>query len=82
MRAQFEVEDADCIGCGLCEERAPENIEIPTGDCIARVFRQPLDDAEEEACTEAAEYCPLGGLRTISPDARVASPTPYPRRDS
>ena len=82
MRDRYEVEEDDCIGCGLCEERAPENIQIPAGERIAQVVKQPLNDAEQEACKEAAEYCPLGGLRTISPDARVASPTPYPRRDS
>ena len=82
MRDRYEVEEDDCIGCGLCEERAPENIQIPAGERIAQVVKQPLNDAEQEACKEAAEYCPLGGLRVVSPDAVVASPTRDGRRDS
>jgi len=82
MRDRYEVEEDDCIGCGLCEERAPENIQIPAGERIAQVVKQPLNDAEQEACKEAAEYCPLGGLRVVSPDAIVASPTRDGRRDS
>ncbi len=82
MRARFEVEEDECIGCGLCEERAPENLQTPAGECTAQVVKQPLNDAEEEACKEAAEYCPLGGLRAVSPDALVASPTPDQRRES
>ncbi len=82
MRARFEVEEDECIGCGLCEERAPENIQTPAGECTAQVVKQPLNDAEEEACKEAAEYCPMGGLRIVSSDAIVASPTPDQRRDS
>jgi ferredoxin len=82
MRARFEVEEDECIGCGLCEERAPENIQTPAGDCTAQVVKQPLNDAEEEACKEAAEYCPMGGLHIVNSDAIVASPTPDQRRDS
>ncbi len=62
MPARFEVDDADCTGCGLCLERAPENLEMVSDDGVARVFAQPANDDEEQACFEAAEYCPLGGL--------------------
>ncbi|MFQ5698617.1 MAG: ferredoxin [Myxococcota bacterium] len=63
MRSKFSVDSDLCIGCGLCQERAPENLEIPDGEWSARVFKQPADADEEEACREASEYCPTGGLR-------------------
>ncbi len=62
MSHSFEVVTEDCIGCGLCSERAPENLEIPTGASTARVFKQPETTAEEEACLEASDFCPMGGL--------------------
>ncbi len=62
MPLRFEVAEQDCIGCGLCSERAPENLEIPAGDYAARVFKQPETAEEEQACFEASDYCPMGGL--------------------
>ncbi len=62
MPGRFEVVEEDCIGCGLCSERAPENLEIPAGACTAQVFKQPETPAEEQACLEASDYCPMGGL--------------------
>jgi ferredoxin len=62
MSDRFEVVDEDCTGCGLCPERAPENLEIPAGTGIARVFKQPENAEEEQACLEAADFCPMGGL--------------------
>ena len=73
MPHRFEVVEEDCIGCGLCSERAPENLEIPTGTFTARVFKQPETPAEEEACLEARDYCPMGGLHA---DAADAAPAP------
>ncbi len=32
----------------------------------AHVVKQPTNDAEEEACGEASEYCPTGGLRPVA----------------
>lgn len=63
MPREFEVVEEDCIGCRLCSERAPENLEIPEGSSLARVFKQPETPEEEEACLEASEYCPMGGLQ-------------------
>ncbi len=62
MLDRFEVVEDDCIGCGLCSNRAPENLEIPTGTALARVFKQPESSEEEEACLEARDYCPMGGI--------------------
>ncbi len=69
MPVRFEVVEEDCIGCGLCSERAPENLEIPAGTSLAQVFKQPENSEEEEACLEACDYCPVGGLRAGAVDA-------------
>ena len=69
---RFEVIDEDCIGCGLCSERAPETLEIPTGTSGARVFKQPETAEEEQACLEASDFCPLGGLHVPAVEAPAA----------
>jgi len=69
MLSRFEVVEEDCVGCGLCSERAPENFEVPAGTSMAQVFKQPETAAEEEACLEACDYCPVGGLRAAAVDA-------------
>ncbi len=79
MPSRFEVLEEDCIGCGLCSERAPENLEIPAGGSTAQVFKQPETSAEEQACLEACDYCPMGGLHA---DAADSPPTPIPAGDS
>jgi ferredoxin len=66
----LEVEETLCTGCGLCEERAPENMEVPEDDLVAKVVKQPDGEEETEACSEAAEYCPSGGL-TAREDGRI-----------
>ncbi len=68
-RTRFSVDDVLCIGCRLCEERAPENMEMARGSSAAVVRKQPESDEEEEACREAAEYCPTGGLIPAEPAA-------------
>ncbi len=72
MPRRFEVVEEDCIGCGLCSERAPENLEIPAGASTAQVFKQPESSAEEEACLEASDYCPMGGLHVDAADSPPA----------
>jgi ferredoxin len=68
MLSRFEVIEEDCVGCGLCSERAPENFEVPAGTSMAQVFKQPETAAEEQACLEACDYCPAGGLRAGAVD--------------
>lgn len=68
MPNRFEVVADDCTGCGLCSERAPDNLDIPAGSSTAAVFKQPETPMEEEACLEASEYCPTGGLVVRSSD--------------
>jgi ferredoxin len=62
-RARFVVDADECIGCCLCQDRAPNNIEVSPDDLFACIFQQPDNDADEAACLEAAETCPTGGLR-------------------
>ncbi len=62
MYARFRVDDELCIGCGLCHERAPDNLDVRRGASTACVRHQPASDEEEAACHDAAEYCPTGGL--------------------
>ena len=78
-RAKFEVDGDLCIGCGLCEERAPENMQVPATLMHARVARQPTTDEEEEACIEATEYCPTMGLRRVFNEETAAAGRPDER---
>jgi ferredoxin len=66
MPTHFEVIEDDCIGCALCIERAPENLEIVRDESIAHIIAQPSNDEEVLACMEAAEYCPMGALSVRS----------------
>ena len=75
MPRHFEVIEDDCTGCGLCSERAPENFAIASGSRTARVSKQPENSAEEQACLEASDYCPMGGLHADSMDPRIHTNT-------
>ena len=61
-RLRFSLDSALCFGCGLCHERAAENFERVEGDLSFYVSKQPIDAAEEDACIEAEDYCPAGGI--------------------
>ena len=74
MLARFEVLEEDCIGCNLCQERAPENMEMVAEAAVARVAAQPANEDEERACMEAAEYCPIGALAVVSPESSDEDP--------
>ncbi len=74
MSERFEVVDEDCIGCGLCSERAPANLEIPSGARTARVFKQPETSEEEQACLEACDYCPMAGIKSSPSDSPSTAP--------
>ena len=55
---------------GLCHERVPENLEVPVGDLVARVKKQPVDADElagaliERAVEERLTLRELGELYT------------------
>jgi ferredoxin len=69
----LDIDHSLCTGCGLCEERAPENLEVPPGESAAQVVKQPEGDMETKACTEAAAYCPTGGLTAQSAETDPAT---------
>ena len=62
---RFGVDETLCIGCGLCETTAPENIRLAPGRSVSQVHKQPETAAEEAACTDASEFCPTGGLQPL-----------------
>ncbi len=66
--ARFEVVESECIGCALCPERAPDNVQMVEGQSLARIVAQPSSREEELACIEASEYCPLGALAPVTPE--------------
>jgi len=75
MPHRFEVVEEDCIGCGLCAERAPENLQVADDNRSARIIRQPENCDEEQACLDACDYCPMGALAGI--DANAADSAPH-----
>jgi len=68
-QVRIEVDQEDCTGCGLCEERAPGNLELAEEEAVARVAAQPANEDQVTACLEAAEYCPIGALSVAEPEA-------------
>lgn len=76
VRTRYAVDPELCIGCGLCQERAPENLEVLPGDWHSTVIKQPDSGDEERACAEAAEFCPTGALQTVGPGADPAPGAP------
>ncbi len=65
----IEVDEDLCTACGLCEERAPENLAMDQDDTFASVLKQPAGETETENCTEAVDYCPTGSLSATMVDA-------------
>lgn len=59
---QLKIDESHCTKCGLCEERAPENMEMVADETYARVIKQPVGEEETNDCIEAVDYCPTGGL--------------------
>jgi ferredoxin len=68
---RFHVDARLCIGCGLCEERAPGNLEVSVGVGAAQLIRQPASEAELIAVGQAADYCPSGALARVEDVARA-----------
>ena len=63
--SRFCVDARLCIGCGLCEERAPGNLVVPADVDAAQLIRQPASEAELLAVGQAADYCPSGALARV-----------------
>jgi ferredoxin len=67
-RAHFIVDQDECIGCGRCQDMAPNNIELLGWEVVARVYEQPKNDEDEAACFDAMDYCPTGGMQAVMGD--------------
>ncbi len=72
-KMHLEVDEDLCTDCGLCEERAPENLEMKPDSGGARVIKQPIGEPERANCTEAVDYCPSGGLTVAEPKAEESA---------
>ncbi len=72
-KMHLEVDGELCTDCGLCEERAPENLVMKPDGGGARVIKQPTGESERASCTEAVDYCPSGGLTIASPKAEESA---------
>ncbi|MBL7077554.1 MAG: ferredoxin [Kiritimatiellae bacterium] len=55
------VNEAECVGCGLCVDACPEVFEM-NEENIAEVIADPVPPEAEESCREAAENCPTGAI--------------------
>ena len=51
-----------CIGCALCAEIAPGNIEANILEGFDFFYKQPENRDEEEACKEAMKTCPTDAI--------------------
>jgi ferredoxin len=53
--------DRQCIDCDLCRTTAPENFQRST-DSYSYISRQPATPADEAACQQAADECPVNAI--------------------
>jgi len=54
------VDNETCTGCGLCVDTCAEVFEMD-GD-IAKVKTGSVPEAEQDACREAADGCPVEAI--------------------
>ncbi len=54
--------DATCIDCELCRETAPRQFARQDDEGYSYVQSQPGNEAEETACIEALEGCPVDAI--------------------
>ena len=54
--------DRECIACDACVMEAPDHFDMDENDGHAFVKVQPRSAAEEEACMEAMEGCPVEAI--------------------
>jgi ferredoxin len=59
MRAS--VDEANCSGCAVCVDVAPEVFEMDEND-IAKVIVDPVPADLEDAAREGADGCPSGAI--------------------
>jgi ferredoxin len=61
VEGKFYV-DEQCIDCDLCRETAPSNFTRQEDEGYSYVYKQPENDEELEACTEAMDGCPVDAI--------------------
>ena len=54
--------DEQCIDCDLCRETAPQNFKRNEDGGYSYVYKQPVNEDEEECCKEAMENCPVEAI--------------------
>ncbi len=54
--------DRECIACDACVLAAPDHFGMDEDDGHAFVIKQPGNEAEEDACKEAMEGCPVEAI--------------------
>ncbi len=54
--------DSDCIGCGLCQQIAPDFFILDEESNVAYVHKQPNDNPQTSLCEEALESCPVQAI--------------------
>jgi ferredoxin len=54
--------DSNCIDCDLCRQTAPENFDRNEDEGFSYVKKQPENEAQEKACRDALEECPVEAI--------------------
>ena len=54
------VVDESCIGCTLCVQTCPEVFKME--DDLAVAYADPVPEAAEDDCRQAAEECPVDAI--------------------
>ncbi len=58
--AEYKV-SADCIGCGMCIETAPDFFQMSDAG-VAEVVKQPETEEDITKCDEALDNCPVQAI--------------------
>ena len=54
--------DEQCIDCDLCREVASDNFKRNEAEGYSYVYKQPVNEEEEQLCKEALEGCPVEAI--------------------
>ena len=54
--------DEQCIDCDLCRETAVDNFKRSDDEGYSYVYKQPVNEEEEELCKVAMESCPVEAI--------------------
>ena len=54
--------DEQCIDCDLCRETAGDNFQRSDEEGYSYVYKQPVNEEEEELCKVAMENCPVEAI--------------------